>query len=163
MASSELLKNTKVSLTTTSYIDSIPVTKNFENIKFQNNRDCILDFQVPPYLQSISVTLETEVFNITQQRNQKFTISRSFPISTHHHSHNMCEVYMRKQGSDHFVYVLGKNGEPRPEMNVNFTIIHKLFNPSQEGTRDMVLTTDKEGKIKLGHLKKVIAVSVSIN
>ena len=111
-----------MTLTTTSYIDSIPVTKNFENIRFQNGRDCILDFQVPPYLGDISVSLECEVFNITQQKNQAFTASKSFPVSTHAHSYNMCEVYMRKEGKDHFVYVLGKNGEPRPDVNLSFDI-----------------------------------------
>lgn len=34
LASNELIKHAKVTLTTTSYIDSIPVSKNFENIKF---------------------------------------------------------------------------------------------------------------------------------
>lgn len=44
MASLELVKNVKVTLTTTSYIDSIPVTKTFESIKFHDGKDCILDF-----------------------------------------------------------------------------------------------------------------------
>ena len=162
LASNELVKNAKVSLTTTSYIDSIPVTKNFENIKFQNGRDCILDFQVPPYLQTISVTLECEVFNLTQQKNQKFTTQKDFPITTHAHSYNMCEVYMRKQGKDHFVYVLGKNGEPRQDVNLGVEVMHKLFNPSEgNSVGQITLTTDKEGKVKLGPLKKVIAVAIN--
>jgi hypothetical protein len=66
MASLELVSNVKVSLTTTSYIDSIPVTKNFEQIVFKDAKDCVLDFQVPPYLSTIQVTLKCEVQNLTQ-------------------------------------------------------------------------------------------------
>ena len=52
------------------------MTKTFENIVFKNNRELILDFQVPPYLQSIAVNIETEVFNVTQQNTQKFNVSK---------------------------------------------------------------------------------------
>jgi len=31
-----LLKNTKIKLTTTSFIDNIPVTKTFENLEIKN-------------------------------------------------------------------------------------------------------------------------------
>ena len=40
----ELLKNTVITLTTTNYIDNIPVTKKFEDIKFKNNKELVLDF-----------------------------------------------------------------------------------------------------------------------
>jgi hypothetical protein len=31
----------------------------------------------------------------------------------------MCELFMKKVGGDHFIYVLGKNGEPRADAKVN--------------------------------------------
>lgn len=66
-ASLSLLKKVKVTLTTTSYIDNLPVTKNFENLTFSDEKDCVLEFQVPPHLGSITATLTCEVYNITQQ------------------------------------------------------------------------------------------------
>lgn len=77
-----MVKNVKIALTTTSYIDSIPVTKNFEQIVFKNEKDCVLDFQVPPYLSHISVTLTCDVKNLTQQRTQDFTVAKNFNITT---------------------------------------------------------------------------------
>ena len=68
-ASVEILNETKVTLTTTSYIDGIPVTKTFENVHFKNNRELVLDFQVPPYLSTITVKLDTEVYSVTQGLN----------------------------------------------------------------------------------------------
>jgi hypothetical protein len=42
----------------------------------------VLDFQVPPYLANISVTLTCEVKNLTQQRTQDFNVSKNFNITT---------------------------------------------------------------------------------
>ena len=107
------------------------------------------------------------MFNVTQQKNQKFSASKSFPVTTHAHSYNMCEVYMRKQGKDHFVYVLGKNGEPRSDVGLSVDIIHRYFNSNGGGAAihqgSIQLTTDREGKVKLGHLKKVAGVTVRAN
>ena len=49
-ASLELLKNAKITLTTKNYTEKLPVTKTFDNLKFKNNKELIIDFQVPPYL-----------------------------------------------------------------------------------------------------------------
>ncbi len=40
----ELLKNSLITLTTTSYIDNIPVTKKFEHLSFRNEKELIIDF-----------------------------------------------------------------------------------------------------------------------
>jgi hypothetical protein len=162
LASLELIKNGKVTLTTTTYIDSIPVTKNFEGLKFLNQRDCVLDFQVPPYLRDIQVNLECEVFNITQQTTQKFTAARSFNVQTQANSFNMCDLFLKKEGVDYFVQVLGKNGEPRPDVALQFNLIHKWFNPMNGyNPGNIQLTTDKDGRVKLGHLKKVAGLTAN--
>jgi hypothetical protein len=49
-ASADLLKKSKITLTTHSYVDNIPISKTFEDLKFNNNKELIIDFQVPPYL-----------------------------------------------------------------------------------------------------------------
>jgi hypothetical protein len=74
----ELLKNSLITLTTTSYIDNIPVTKKFEHLNFRNDKELIIDFQVPPYLETIQVTLDTEVNNITKSKVEKFSKSQHF-------------------------------------------------------------------------------------
>jgi hypothetical protein len=79
----------------------------------------VLDFQVPPHLQNISVTLECEVYNITQGSMQKFTAQRNFNVQNHSYSFNQCEIYMKREDGKYALYVLGKNGEPRPEVGVD--------------------------------------------
>ena len=73
----------------------------------------------------------------------------------------MCELFMRKENSSYNIYVLGKNGEPRPDVNLNVSIIHKWMGALNGAATDLVLTTDKEGKVKLGHLKKIMAINVN--
>ena len=43
-ANTELLKNSKITLTTSNYIENIPVTKTFENVKFKNNEEFTIEF-----------------------------------------------------------------------------------------------------------------------
>ena len=43
-ANVEVLKNTKITLTTNNYIDNIPVTKTFENISLKNNEEFTIEF-----------------------------------------------------------------------------------------------------------------------
>ena len=61
----KLLKNTKIKLTTTSFIDNIPVTKTFENLDIKNEELELL-FQVPPNLDWVDIEFESEVMNVTK-------------------------------------------------------------------------------------------------
>lgn len=73
---------------------------------------------------------------------------------------NICELFLKKEGdAGYCVYVLGKNGEPRPEVNLKLRIMHKWFTSYGNG-KEVTLTTDKEGRIRLGDLKHVIGISV---
>jgi len=121
------LKKVKVTLTTTSYIDNLPVTKNFENLTFSDEKDCVLEFQVPPHLGSITATLTCEVYNITQQTSQPFSESQYFQITHYSSSFNMCELFLKKEKNEYSIFVLGKNGEPRPDVKVEATFMHKWF------------------------------------
>lgn len=40
----ELLTHSKITLTTNNYIDRIPVTKTYDDLKFKNNGELIIDF-----------------------------------------------------------------------------------------------------------------------
>lgn len=79
-ASLELLKNCKVTLTTMNFTDRVPVTKTFDSITVANNKDVVVDFQVPPYLSSVSVQFSCEVKNLTKQTTETFSESKTFNI-----------------------------------------------------------------------------------
>ena len=56
------------------------------------------------------------------------------------------------------LYLLGKNGEPKPgvDVNINFTI--KYVNSEKTVT----LTTNADGKVILGHLPNIISINSSV-
>ena len=54
-ASLDQLKNARATISTVNYIDNIPITKNFENLKVLDDQEIIIDFQVPSNLESVKV------------------------------------------------------------------------------------------------------------
>jgi hypothetical protein len=72
----------------------------------------------------------------------------------------MCDIFLKKEKNEYFLTVNGKNGEARPDNTLSVQVMHKWFmNPGATNfNKEHQLTTDKEGKIKLGHLKGVVAI-----
>ena len=70
----------------------------------------------------------------------------------------MCDIFLKKENGEYFLSVNGKNGEARPDVNLNVQVMHKWFVSNSNTPKEHQLTTDKEGRIKLGHLKGVLAV-----
>ena len=62
---------------------------------------------------------------------------------------------MRKLGNDHFIHVLGKNGEPQVDKKVLITAFHKDFKADKQS---VMLTTDKQGVVGLGQLKNITRI-----
>ena len=67
----KVMKNTKVTLTTTSFVDNLPVTKTFDNLEVNSYQEISIKFQVPPNLQSVHILIESEVRNVSQGRMEK--------------------------------------------------------------------------------------------
>jgi hypothetical protein len=157
-ASLELLKNSKVTLTTLNFTDKVPVTKTFENLTVQNNKEVIVDFQVPPYLQNISVTFSCDVKSLTKQSTESFSEHQDFSIETHESDLKNKDFYLRKEGAhDYTVYCLGKNGEPKANQEVNVQLI-SVYGGRSTSTQ---LFSDKEGRVFVKNCKNYVDLNVS--
>lgn len=77
-----MLKSSKVVVQTSNYIDNVPITRNFDGISFDNHSECTIQFQVPPSLGSVRVSLTTQVLNATTKKMEDFSHSEEFPILT---------------------------------------------------------------------------------
>jgi hypothetical protein len=62
----DLIKNLEVRITMKSYIDDLPMTKVFDNIDFNDGKDIVVNFQIPPNLGSLEITVNAEVANLTK-------------------------------------------------------------------------------------------------
>ena len=72
---------------------------------------------------------------------------------------NMNDIFLRKENTDYYIYVLGKNGESKPNAHLSLMFGNmKFINQSQQTIK---LLTDKDGKAKLGPLKNIKYVEAS--
>lgn len=63
----KLLQNIKASIRTEDFINNIPTTQTFENLKANSNSEISLSFQVPANLNSVQVSLTCSVMNTTSK------------------------------------------------------------------------------------------------
>ena len=152
------LKNIVIKVTTMSYIDRIPITKIFEDLQIDDKNEVVLTFQVPPNLESISINFEAKVRNISMKQLITLTNSHTITMKTNSTNFSYYEDYLRKYKGDYYYYVLGKNGEPIEDLNVNIGLTHALMsnNPSSISS-----ITDEEGKVNIGQCIDIIKVSTN--
>ena len=63
------MKNTKVKVTIYDYISgSSKVEKTYESLIFEDNKETIISFQVPPNMSRIYVEMSTQVQNLTTKK-----------------------------------------------------------------------------------------------
>ena len=159
-----LLENTKVNLQAMNKVDQITVTKVIEQVDLRDDKDFIVEFQVPSGISTIKVNISSEVkvtfiFNLIQCitkdfQKQTFSVDKSFHVNNHSDDFEFCETFLRNVGGDYHLLVKNKNGEPIPDCLLNFKFQHKYYYTSREQT----LKTDKEGIVTLGPLKNVAYV-----
>jgi len=65
-------------------------------------------------------------------------------------------MYLRKEGDDNCIYVLGRNGEPRAKAEIR-VMAHNWRSVSESFT----LITNKEGRINLGPCKSITKIEAS--
>jgi hypothetical protein len=129
-------------------------------LKARNDRDFSIKFQVPPNLASIDILVETEVQNISKRNSEKLTNSHQIMLATNNHNLSFYDCYFRKFKGEYYYYLLGKNGEPITGATISFTFEHNVFNIKP---KDLMLDTDQDGKINLGHLSDINYVSTNFS
>lgn len=155
-----LLKNVKAKLTTTSFIDNIPVTKTFDRLELSSSQELELSFQVPPNLDRVDVEVEAELTNVTRGDTEKFRSSQAWNLRTHKQSHQFYDYFLRKLRGEYVFLMLGKNGEPQDDVQVNFEFGHRYMNKRFESGQR---TTDAEGRVHLGALPEVYSVTANVS
>jgi hypothetical protein len=154
-----LLRNCEVKVTMRSYIDDLPMTKTFDNLEFLRTKDVVVNFQVPPNLESLSVTVSADVTNVTKGKCEKLNSSYYFSMNTHKLETMFFEGYLRRINGEYFFFLYDKAGEPIKSAEIDTITINSLVSGSK--TYSDEFETDKEGKIKLGSLEEVCWITIS--
>jgi len=58
------------------------------------------------------------VTNITNQKTDKFSANKLFRVKTHKSTPDLCELFLRREKGNYFIYALGKNGEARANVDI---------------------------------------------
>ena len=114
-----MLKNCKVELYSVNFIDNIPITQSFTNLRVSPSEEIEVKFQVPPHLKELKAVFSCEVNNITQNKMIPFTIEHSFNIVSNNSDYTIFDLYLRNTNGKYEIFLLGKNGEPLCGTNIN--------------------------------------------
>ena len=145
----ESLTKVKATITTVSFVDKIPLSKTFEDLKLSNSTDLELTFSVPANLESVHIEFEATLFNISQQKQETLTSSHHVNLKTNNNRLCFYEAHLQKIEDEYIFILLGKNGEPISNIEVNFMMEHFVYLKS---SKNISLTTDENGWIMLGSL-----------
>lgn len=135
----------------------IPTSQVFDKITLDKNKEFSFDLQIPPKLTSILLVFEAEVFNKSKQENDK--VCYSYDYKNYETEENFIKMFIKKTDDLYYLFVLGKNGEPKSDVVVNIALNTKQINKIQDPIK---LQTDLEGKITLGQLKDVVGITASL-
>ena len=155
----DLIKKLEVKITMKSLIDDLPMTKILDDIEFNSEKDIVANFQVPPNLGQLDVTVTADIPNVTKgQCDRKITTS-SYTIENGQHSTAIFKSYLRKYNGEYYFYLLGKAGEPIPNAEIEKLYLKSLVMDSK--TYEDEFATDKKGMIKLGSLKEIVYLEIN--
>jgi len=154
----ENLKNVKLTINTikTENNQEIPSVNVIDNIKLNYNEEFSFEFQVPPKLMSVNFVLSGEIKPKTRDAveelsfNQEYHFNRRFEYDT---------LIKQNSNGNYIIHLLGKNGEPKINHQVELSLEHK----QQNNINNILMESDYEGKIDLGKLHDVRNVNIDQN
>jgi len=83
------MKNTVVKVTIRDYLGNPDVSREYSGLEFFDEQETIISFQVPPYLSSVTISMQTQVFNVTENKMQTFHANdKAFHVLKHERSNN---------------------------------------------------------------------------
>lgn len=68
-----LLEKTKVTLQTVNKVDNITISKSYEDVKLNEEEEYEVEFQVPPNIAEINVTVQTTVNIVSKGEKKSFS------------------------------------------------------------------------------------------
>lgn len=75
LADLRLLENTRVTLQTVNRVDNITISKSYEDVKLNDEQEYEIEFQVPPNIAEINVSVQTTVNVVTKGEKKIFSAS----------------------------------------------------------------------------------------
>lgn len=152
----KLMTEVKLSIISTDQ-DGIASSTEVPDFKVFEDRESTYEFRVPPRLQSLRVQLFADVKNLSQNQTVKLAAVQDFALNSIDLTDKTEDLHLAKFANDYVIEVLGKTGEPKVDRPVQVALKHRDYRELVQAT----LKTDKHGRVNLGVLKDITAVTVT--
>jgi len=146
----DLLKQPVLEIRTEDH-DGIVTSKEVRDFAFRDDRETTVSFQIPDRLATVILTVKAKVESLTGHKEQDLADSQAFRLNEIDRTEKLENLLLGRIGTDYVLDLLGKNGEPRSDRPVQFTIKHRDFRDQVHA----VLQTDPKGRIVLGPLDQI--------
>eukprot|EP01083_Nonionella_stella_P069901 186629_1 len=127
-----LIQNVKLEVHITTGHD-VDVDKTFDDLKLTNDKETVVSFDVPSKTRKIKVKLTGFIRRIHSTKvgdegKQFVSIDRTFTINDIEHSKAFASFHLNaRQNGDYIISLLGKNGEPVPNIVCALELKHHYF------------------------------------
>ncbi|MFN6050402.1 MAG: hypothetical protein ACK47R_06205, partial [Planctomycetia bacterium] len=137
-------------------LSGISTVMEVPNFKLFEDREATHEFRVPNRLASIQFTLSAKVKNLSQSKSVDLQASETFNLNQIERTDRLEDMHLARFGNDYVLEVFGRTGEQRAERPVQISLKHREFKTPVQ----VSLKTDALGRIKLGLLDQISAVTV---
>lgn len=150
-----LLKNIKCTLNTANFIDNIPATRTFNDLVLSDKGELIINFQVGPNIDNLSIMITAEVQNVSKNTKQTVSVHHDFCIANHKSEEAIGEFYLKlNDKKDYSISLLGKNGEAIKDASVELNYTTEMC----QDNKQIHAETNAQGCINLGKMEGVTTI-----
>ena len=157
-ASPELLAEPRLTLTTVTH-DGVGSTTTVDlgATNLQPARLLTRTFRVPDRLARVTATLSGRVEPVAGGEKRELNATRTWEINGLERTARVRDTFLRRNGENHRIEVLGRNGEPVPDQALRLVFHRRGFVSTEEAS----LRTDAQGRIELGRLEDLTRLEAS--
>lgn len=137
--------------------DGVSSSQEVRGFALHEDRDSVHVFQVPENLASLEIRLTGKVQNLSLGQKQDLADSVSLSLNGVDATAQIEDVHLARTSAGFVVSLLGKSGEPKAGTALNVQFRHRDLVP----TLHITLQTDTLGRVELGHLRDIVALTVS--
>ena len=148
-----LLEETAINIQTIDH-DGIGSDRTIKAPELANDRETVIDFNVPENTALVTLVLHGKVQSLTLDRKIDFSAQDTFALNGIERTEKTADLHLRHEQGRYVLQLLGRTGEVRAEHPVQLELKHRFFRE----TVHVSLKTDKAGAVALGLLDDIVWV-----
>jgi len=154
-ASVGIIKKPTITVTTMTTSD-LPSTTLYDNLKFDHKEEVEIEVPIPANLKEVRISVGGQIKLFRSEQN--ISSNHTILCNNYLNKNQFCSMCLKFTKDGYFLYVLGKNGEPKCRVTLDLIAYNSYFRKE----RSFNLDTDDEGKITLGLLEDIMSLRANL-